>query len=99
MNMQAIMKQAQAMQKEMLKVKEEIDKTVFEGTNSFVKVQVDGTKKILKVEIDSNFEITRDDIEMLEDMILLATNDALKKVDELTNQKMSKFGGSIPGLF
>ncbi len=99
MNMQAIMKQAQAMQKEMLKVKEEIDKTIFEGNNSFVKVQVDGTKKLLKVEIDSSFNFTTEDKEMLEDMILLATNDALKKVDELTNQKMGKFGGSIPGLF
>lgn len=99
MNIQAIMKQAQAMQKDMIKVKEEIDKTVFEGSNSLVKVTMDGTKKILKVEIDKNAGLTSDDLEALEDMLLLAINDAMKKVDELTEKKMGKFGNSIPGMF
>lgn len=99
MNIQAIMKQAQAMQKDMIKVKEEIDKTVFEGSNSLVKVTMNGTKKILKVEIDKNAGLTSDDLEALEDMLLLAINDAMKKVDELTEKKMGKFGNSIPGMF
>lgn len=99
MNIQAIMKQAQAMQKDMMKTKEEIEKTTFEGNSSLVKVTVNGSKEILKVEIDKNAELSSEDIEALEDMILLATNDAMHKVDALTEQKMGKFGNSIPGLF
>ena len=99
MNIQAIMKQAQAMQKDMLKAKQEIDKTIFEGTSSFVKVTIDGTKKVQKVEIDKAVELSSDDLEMLEDMVLLAINDAMNKVDELTEQKMGKFSNSLPGLF
>lgn len=99
MNIQAIMKQAQAMQKDMMKAKEEIDKTIFEGTSSFVKITMDGTKKVSKVEIDKTTELSPDDFEMLEDMILLAINDAMNKVDELTEQKMGKFSSSLPGLF
>ena len=50
MNIQAMMKQAQAMQKDMLKIKDEIDKTEFVGENGFVKVTVMGTKEVVKVE-------------------------------------------------
>lgn len=99
MNIQAIMKQAQAMQKDMMKAKEEIDKTIFEGSNSIVKVTVNGAKEILKVEIDKSTSLEKDDIEMLEDMLVVAINDAMKKVDQMTEQKMGKYGNSIPGLF
>lgn len=99
MNIQAIMKQAQAMQKDMMKAKEEIDNMTFEGNNSFVKVTVNGTKDVLKVEIDRTMDLSNDDLEALEDMILLATNDAMRKVDAKTEEKMGKFGNSIPGLF
>ncbi len=98
MNIQALMKQAQNMQKEMMKVKEEIDRTMFEGTNTFVRVTIDGTKKVHKVQIDKNVDLTTDDIEPLEDMIMLAINEAMKKVDEMTEQKMGKFS-NVPGLF
>ena len=97
MNMQAMLKQAQSLQKEMLKVKEEIDKSEFVGENSFVKVTVKGTKEIVKVEINAE-SLDKDDIEALQDMILVAVNEANKKVDLTTEKKMGKFG-NISGLF
>ena len=78
MNMQAMLKQAQALQKDMLKVKEEIDSTEFVGENSFVKVTLKGNREAVKVEIDSE-SLDKEDIEALEDMIVLAINDANKK--------------------
>ncbi len=98
MNMQAIMRQAQNLQKEMLKTKQEIDNTNFEGENSLVKVVVNGKKELIKITIDSD-TIEADDIEMLQDMILVAVNQAFKKVDEYTEQKMAKYGNMMPGLF
>lgn len=99
MNMQAIMKQAQKLQKEMTSAKEEIDNTEFIGENSLVKVTVKGTHEVVKVEILNKDTIEVEDIEMLEDMILLAINDANKKIDEYTDKKMGKFSNSMPGLF
>ncbi len=98
MNMQAMLKQAQALQKDMLKVKEEIDNTEFTGESSLVKVTVKGSKEIVKVDINTDDGFDADDIEVLEDMIVVALNDAMKKIDKTTESKMSKFG-NIPGLF
>ena len=97
MNIQAMLKQAQALQKDMLKAKEEIDNTEFVGENSLVKVTLKGTKEVVKVEINAD-DFDKDDIEMLEDMIVVAINDANKKIDKMTESKMNKFG-NIPGLF
>ncbi len=97
MNMQAMLKQAQALQKDMLKIKDGIDKTEFNGESSFVKVVVMGDKTLKSVKIDAE-NLDNDDIEALEDMIVVAINEANKKIDEETEKKMSKFG-NIPGLF
>ncbi len=97
--MQALMKQAQKLQKDMMTTKEEIDNMDFVGENSLVKVTIKGTKQLVSVKINSNDSLEKEDIEMLEDMILLAMNDAMKKVDEMTETKMGKFGNSMPGLF
>lgn len=99
MNIQALMKQAQSLQKDMLKAKEEIDKTVFEGESSLVKVQVNGAKEVLKVTIQKEESFTADDLEVLEDMILVAMNNAFCKVDQTTEQKMGKFNSALPGMF
>lgn len=96
MNIQALMKQAQSLQKEMTKVKDEIDQMTFTGTSSFVRVEVKGTKEVIKVTIDNN-DISGDDKEMIEDMIVIALNDAFKQVDKVTEQKMSKFSSMMPG--
>ena len=98
MNIQAMMKQAQKMQKDMLKAKEEIDNTIFEGKSSFVSVEMKGTKELTKVKID-NDTLDKDEIEMLEDMILVAVNEASKKVDQMTEEKMGKYTSGMPGLF
>ena len=98
MNIQAMMKQAQNLQKEMMKVKEEIDSTEFIGESSLVKVTIKGTKEVVKIEIDKSNSLDAYDLEMLEDMIVVAMNTAMKKVDEMTEKKMGKFG-NIPGLF
>ena len=98
MNIQAMMKQAQALQKDMLKAKKEIDEKEFVGESSLVKIILLGTKKVKSVKIDSSSELDKEDIEMLEDMIMVAFNDATKKIDAETEKKMGKFA-NIPGLF
>lgn len=98
MNIQAMMKQAQKLQKDMMKTKEEIDDQAFEGTSSLVNVKVNGKKEILEVKIKSE-ELEKDDLEMLEDMIVVAVNDAMKKIDKITEEKMGKFTKGMPGLF
>ena len=97
MNMQAMLRQAQQMQKDMLKAKEEIDNTEFTGESSFVKVTLKGNKTVKQVEIDAE-SLDKDDIEALEDMLVVAINDASKQIDAETQKKMGKFG-NIPGLF
>ena len=97
MNMQAMLKQAQNMQKDMMKIKSEIDNTEFTGESSLVKVTVMGDKKVVDVKIDAD-SLDKDDIEMLQDMFVVAMNEANKKIDETTEKKMAKFG-NIPGLF
>ncbi len=99
MNMQAIMKQAQAMQKDMMRIKNELDSTSFEGHSSYVDVVVNGKKEVLKVTISEDAkEVILDDVSLLEDMILVAVNDAFKKVDEETSKKMGKYSSMMSGL-
>lgn len=98
MNMQAMLKQAQALQKDMLKVKNEIDSTEFVGESSLVKVTLKGNHEAVKVEINSDEGFDGDDLEVLEDMLVVAINDANKKIEKTTESKMGKFG-NIPGLF
>lgn len=99
MNMQALMKQAQKLQKDMMKGKEEIDNTEFIGESSLVKITMKGTKEVTKVEINSDDTLEKDDIEMLEDMVMVAVNEAISKIDKMTEEKMGKYGNSMPGLF
>ncbi len=99
MNIQALMKQAQSLQKDMMKVKAEIDKKEFLGESALVKVTVTGDKKLVKVEISQKEVLESDDIEMLQDMIVVAMNDAFAKVDKELEAKMGKFGNAIPSFF
>ncbi len=98
MNMQAMMRQAQKLQNDMLKEKQIIDNTTFSGENGLVKVKVNGKKELLEVNID-NSDFDKDDLEMLQDMILIAVNEAFKKVDQMTEEKMGKFSNLTGGLF
>lgn len=98
MNIQAMMKQAQKLQQDMLKAKYEIDAKIFPGKYSAVEVEVNGKKELLKVNIDKNFKIEEGDLEILEDMLVLAVNDAMKKVDIELENKMGKFNSGLSGL-
>ncbi len=98
MNIQAMMKQAQKLQKEMMESKNEIDNMIFEETNSFVTVKVNGKKEILNVKIDSE-SLDKDDVEMLQDIIMVAINNVFKKIDEETEKRMGKYTQGMPGLF
>lgn len=99
MNMQALMKQAQAMQKEITDIKSKIDETIFEGKSSLVTVTVKGTKEVVKISLAPEVkDVVNDDMEMLEDMIVLALNDAFNKIDKELSNKMGKYSSMIPGL-
>lgn len=101
-NMQKMMKQMQKMQKDMAKAQEELSEQTIEGTagGGMVTVIVNGQKEIVDVTIKEEV-VDPEDIEMLQDLVLAATNDALKKMDELTNDTMGQFtkGMNLPGMF
>ena len=98
MNMQAMLKQAQKMQNDMMKEKAVIDETIYEGKSSLVSIKMKGTKELVEVKIDAD-SLEKEDIEMLEDMIVVAINEANKQIDKDTEQKMGKFTQGMPGLF
>jgi len=98
MNMQALMREAQKMQKELQKTQSELENTVYEGSSSMVFVKMNGKKELLSVEIKAEEGLEKDDIELLQDMILVAVNDASKKADNDKDKKMSKYGQGLSGL-
>ncbi|WP_027339725.1 YbaB/EbfC family nucleoid-associated protein [Halonatronum saccharophilum] len=102
MNMNKMMKQVQKMQGQMAKMQEELaDKTVDATVGGgVVTVTANGKQEIVDIKIDPD-AIDPDDVEMLEDLILAATNEALRKMQEMTNKEMGKLTGgmNIPGLF
>lgn len=95
-NMQAMMKQAQKMQQDAMRAKEELDNSVFEGSASggMVKVEVSGAFEMVSVKIDPAV-VDADDVEMLEDLIVAAYNDAKAKIDEKKESSLGAFGGLI----
>jgi nucleoid-associated protein EbfC len=98
-NMQNMMKQMQKMQKKMAEAQEELGEKKIEGSagGGMVTVVVTGHKEVVDVIIKPE-AVDPDDIEMLQDLVLAATNDALKKVEELTNSTMGQFtkGMNLP---
>lgn len=98
MNIQNMMKQVQKIQKEMMVEKSKIDETVFTSTSSIVSVQMKGNKELIDVKIMSD-KITKDDIELLEDMILVAVNDVIKQIENETENKLGKYTQGMPGIF
>ena len=96
MNMQAMLKQAQKMQKDMLKTQEEINNTEFTGKSSLVTVKMMGNRDVKEVKIDAK-DLEKDDIEVFEDMVLIAVNDALKQIDKVTEEKMGAYTKGMPG--
>ena len=93
MNMQNLMAQAQKMQRDITKKKEEIDNSTFEGDSEWVKVEINGKKELQKIKITFEGSIEDDDKEVLEDMIKIAINKAIAAVDKETEEKMGSLGG------
>ncbi len=98
MNMQNLMAQAQKMQRDITKKKEELDNSSFEGSSEWVKVILNGKKELQSIKISYEGPIDNDDKEALEDMIKIAMQDATKKVDLAFEEKMGSYG-SLGGLF
>lgn len=94
MNMQALMKQAQQMQEQLKKAQDELKESEFIGSagGGMVNVTVSGAKEVLAVSIKPE-AVDPDDIEMLEDIITAAVNDALNKVSEKERELMPNMGG------
>ncbi|WP_019123195.1 YbaB/EbfC family nucleoid-associated protein [Brevibacillus massiliensis] len=101
-NMQQMMKQVQKMQAEMQKTQEALKEKIVEGSagGGVVTVKANGHKQIVDIAIKPE-AIDPDDVEMLQDLVLTAVNDALRNVDELVGKEMGRFTGglNIPGLF
>ena len=97
MNIQSLMREAQKMQKDLQKTQSELSSTTYEGSSSCVKVVLNGNKDIVSVKIDSN-DFDSEDIELLEDMIMMAFKDASKKVDSDKEKKLGKYGQGLTGL-
>ena len=100
-NMGNMMKQAQKMQAKMMKLQGEMDQHTAEGTagGGMVKAVANGKQQVLSVTINPE-AVDPDDVEILQDMVAAAVNDALTKVGVIVNEKMSKVTGgmNIPGL-
>jgi len=96
-----IMKQAQKLQSQMTKLQEELALKTVESSvgGGMVKVVANGRQEIVTISIEREV-VDPDDVEMLEDLILTAVNDALKKAQEMISEEMSKITGGmqIPGL-
>ncbi len=101
-NMNQLMKQAKKMQEEILQAQEALGARTVEGSagDGAVKIQMNGHKQVLTVEISKEV-VNPDDVEMLQDLLVVALQDAQTKVDEMTSAEMGKYtrGMNMPGLF
>lgn len=99
-NMNNLMKQAQKMQKQMEQMQEELEQRTVEATagGGAVTAVVSGKKELMEVKINPEV-VDEEDVEMLEDLIVAAVNEALRKADEMVNNEMSKLTGglNLPG--
>ncbi|MCP4727075.1 MAG: YbaB/EbfC family nucleoid-associated protein [bacterium] len=103
-NMGNILKQAQKMQEQMLKAQEQLDQVKAEGTSGggMVKVVANGKQEIESIKIDPEV-VNSDDVEMLEDLVAAAVNQAIEKANEASKDKMNEatggmLGGMPPGM-
>jgi len=104
MNIQQIMKQAKVMQKKMEEVQEEVAKETVEATagGGMVKVVFNGRAELIGITIDKDV-VNADDLEMLQDLIVAAVNEGIKKAQSMLSERMAKLTGGLgvnfPGLF
>ena len=102
MNINALMQQAQRMQQQMQKKQKEIESKEFEFTSNggAIKIKMLGSKEMTSLEIDEDL-IDKDEKEMLQDMLMVAINEAINKIDEEVSAVMGSVTGGmkIPGMF
>ena len=98
MNLQNLMKQAQSMQKKIENEKEKIDNEIFEGKSELITIKMSGTRKIISAKIKEDISLNKEDIEILEDMIVIAVNDAISQIDNKLNKVMGSQMGGLSGL-
>ncbi len=100
-NMGSMMKQAQKLQSKMLKLQEELSEKTVEASSGggMIKVVANGKQQIISIQIEKEV-VDPEDVEMLQDLVLAAVNDALTRSQEMVSGEMSKLTGglSIPGL-
>lgn len=99
MDMQRLMQQANAMQRQLKKIEEELEATVYTGSNNGVEVQINGKHEVVKVSIPADM-LSKDNQEMIQDLIQLAANQATKEAAEEREAKMGAMtqGINFPGL-
>ena len=101
-NMQAMIKQAQKMQEDMAAKQEELEAREYEVSagGGVVTAKINGKKEFISIKIDPEV-IDPDDPETLEDLVVAAVNEAIKKVETISAEEMQKITGNIgmPGLF
>jgi len=102
MNMNNLMKQAQKIQKQMAQMQEELAQKTLEVSagGGAIKVTVSGEKQIVDLTISPDV-VDPDDVEMLQDLVISAVNEALRQMEESINSQMSKLTGgmNMPGMF
>lgn len=98
MNMQNLMAQAQKIQKDIQKKQDEINSTVFTTKNEFVEIEMYGSKKIKKIKILKDTLNDADDIETLEDMLQLAFNESVTKIEQEKEKKLGAYANGLNGL-
>lgn len=98
-NMQGMMKQVQKMQKDMVKAQDALNEKEFvgESTNSYVSAVFTGDRTLKKITIHPDV-IDPEDSDMLEDLVMMAVNDALKKVEKETEATMGQYTKGLPGF-
>ena len=101
-NMQGMLKKVQKMQADMAKLQEDLKTRTVEATagGGVVTVVANGSKELVSITVKPE-AVDPDDVEMLQDLIVTAVNDALKKIDEMTETEMNKITGGMkmPGIF
>lgn len=101
-NMNSVLKQAQKMQEEMERIQQETEEENIEATSGggAVKVVVNGKKELVEIKLDPD-AVDPEDVETLEDLIMAAVNEAVKKAEDMMEERMSAVTGglNIPGLF
>ena len=99
MNQSAMLKQAQKMQQDLMQMQQDLENQTYTATSGggVVSATVTGKREVTEITIDPE-AVDPDDVEMLQDMIVAAVNEALRKAEEASQQSMSRITGSLGGL-